>query len=122
MSISSLKQFIKDNGSNETVRNKLPNIVEKQELIDTAKVTASNKRLVYSTKYDLISNICHDSPMGQGMSMEEPKDSLVKKQTKTASSSSSSSSGGSSSSGSGSNSIDVLGRGKFRAHILNKVM
>lgn len=60
MSVGELKRFLAQYNITAT------NIVEKQELVELAQDFVVNKLPdVLSTKYDLVANICHDSPPGE---------------------------------------------------------
>jgi U4/U6.U5 tri-snRNP-associated protein 2 len=61
-SISDLKEIVRKYGSPSNV-SKLPSIIDKSELIDLATIVVSdsNSQQLLSSKYDLLSNICHDS-------------------------------------------------------------
>jgi U4/U6.U5 tri-snRNP-associated protein 2 len=60
MSVGELKRFL------ARYNISAGNVVEKQELVELAQDFVVNKLPdLLSTKYDLIANICHDSPPGE---------------------------------------------------------
>ena len=65
MSVSDLKQYIQLYNRNIKVTKDMKMIVEKNELLQLATLVQTQMKSVMSTKYDLICNICHDSPVSQ---------------------------------------------------------
>lgn len=78
MSIDELKKFIDRYGSEE-LRESVRSVLEKHDLIDIAEAVRNKELNLFSSKYDLIANICHDSQVSQQLAISNVNNITDKK-------------------------------------------
>jgi U4/U6.U5 tri-snRNP-associated protein 2 len=78
MSVNELKSFVIKYGT-EKLKKSLEAVVERSQLIDLAKNARNNEISQYSTKYDLVANVCHDSQVSQQLAISNSTNNIEQK-------------------------------------------